>query len=191
VPEFTPGRVFASVKGSTLRDPTTAVFDPITSTWHVYCTFVKGKVGAGGYPGVVWHWSLSNASSFDDPRGVWTSEGAALNASGVDGDWDASGVFTPGIIRECDNTTTATATTTSTVRSVKCRWFLFFGGVPSQSNDHPENVGVAVAASPWGPFVRWGGNPVFSRFDTNARWCDGGPAARVDEIKPAVINGVK
>ena len=72
-----------------------------------------------------------------------------------------------------------------------CSWLLFFGGVPDQTRAHAENVGVAVASSPWGPFRRYEDNPVFKYKDQT--WCksiDGGPS-RVDEIKATNINGQK
>lgn len=86
-------------------------------------------------------------------------------------------MFTPGIVRECV--------------SGSCTWYLFYGGVPSQSSAHAENVGVAIAASPWGPFKRWSGNPVFRRTDPGTTWCAGGEAARVDEIKASIVGGLK
>ena len=107
-PNFHPDRIFASLGGVTLRDPTTALWDPSSESWHVYCTHVTGGTGQGGYPGVIWHWSLK--VPFDDifTSGVeWTSEGIVLNASGVRGAFDASGVFTPAVVRECDGLETA------------------------------------------------------------------------------------
>ena len=86
--------------------------------------------------GTVWHWSLNSTDVFDETI-AWTNEGAAVNASGVQGSFDAVGVFTPGMVRECDDTNT------------NCTWYLFYGGNPSTDNAHAENVGVAIATSPW------------------------------------------
>jgi hypothetical protein len=125
---------------------------------------------------VVWHWSLASTDVFDK-NVTWKNDGAVLNASHVQGAFDASGVFTPGAVRECKNESS-------------CNWYLFFGGVANQDPSHSENVGVAIATSPWGPFERWHGNPVFSFHDPNSAWCHG-EAARVDEIKPSLIEDQK
>ena len=188
-PVFHPGRVFADVPGSTLRDPTTALFDPVTSTWHVWCTYVKGVVGAGGYPGVVWHWSLK-AARFDDPSVAWKSEGAAINASRVPGAFDAAGVFTPGAVRECTDGSGNTGSAGQPL-SQRCTWYLFFGGVANEGSGHAEKVGLATASTPYGPWKRYAGNPVFSFTDTVASWCGPGKTARVDEIKPSSVQGTK
>lgn len=87
-------------------------------------------------------------------------------------------MFTPGVVRECTTPT-------------DCKWFLFFGGVPLHDTSHTEAIGVAIATSPWGPFERWGGNPVFTRTDPGTLWCADNSAARVDEIKASVVGGVK
>eukprot|EP00750_Incisomonas_marina_P013912 INCI17566.7.p1 GENE.INCI17566.7~~INCI17566.7.p1 ORF type:complete len:110 (-),score=15.14 INCI17566.7:135-464(-) len=41
--KFADVGVFAFLPGFTLRDPTTAVFDPVTATWHVFCTHIHGR----------------------------------------------------------------------------------------------------------------------------------------------------
>ena len=94
-------------------------------------------------------------------------------------DFDNSGTFTPAIIVECDG-------------DDRCTYILFYGGVRDQSAAHAEEVGVAISTSPWGPFERYVGNPVFSRNDL--RWCglSGNLApARVDEIKPFSLDDGK
>eukprot|EP00750_Incisomonas_marina_P013913 INCI17566.8.p1 GENE.INCI17566.8~~INCI17566.8.p1 ORF type:complete len:367 (-),score=40.49 INCI17566.8:821-1921(-) len=190
--KFADVGVFAFLPGFTLRDPTTAVFDPVTATWHVFCTHIHGRAQPG-YPGVVWHWSL-NSSTLLDPNTSWTSEGVALNASHVNGTFDAAGVFTPAIVREC-TTNVASKLNGSSANDQSCKWYLWYGGVPNEDSAHTENVGLALADSPWGPFVRYEHNPVFSYTDANTAWCnDGSPTtapARVDEIKPSVVNGSK
>eukprot|EP00051_Salpingoeca_urceolata_P001497 m.41422 g.41422 ORF g.41422 m.41422 type:complete len:451 (-) comp11456_c0_seq1:87-1439(-) len=172
-PAFSVDRVIASMENTTLRDPTTAVFDPVTSTWHIYCTHVSGGRGQGGYPGVVWHWSLNSTDVFDKSV-AWKSEGAVVNATHVPGTFDEGGVFTPGVVRE-DN-----------------KWILFYGGVEAHDRNHHESVGVAMADSPFGPFKRYENNPVFTRFDANMAWCNAtSKPARVDEIKASVVLGRK
>lgn len=146
---------------------------------HVFCTHVSGGRGQGGYPGVIWHWVLNSTDVFDDTK-PWINAGMALNASHKPGTFDAFGVFTPGAVRECSGSP----------GNQVCKWFLFFGGVPSDDRSHAENVGVSMSDSPWGPFERYGGNPVFRYTDANSAWCNG-QAARVDEIKSSVVQGHK
>jgi hypothetical protein len=195
-PAFAEDFVFASASDSYLRDPTTAVFDPLTRSWHLFSTHVPHSAGtASGYPGSVWHWSL-NASFEEGPfaRRQWTSEGAVLNASGTGAGtdapaFDAAGVFTPGCVRECTTAAAATTTTAAAAAAAAtvCTWYLFFGGVPDLTPGHREKVGLATAGSPWGPFVRDANNPVFSYTDANTQWCGADSApARVDEIKCTV-----
>lgn len=86
--------------------------------------------------------------------------------------------FTPGVVRECETDKT-------------CRWYLFYGGVNHPDPTKSESIGVTIATSPWGPFVRWEGNPVFRPTDPGTAWCPAGRAARVDEIKPSLIGGIK
>ena len=169
-----PWRQFAVRNDSTLRDPTTVVFDNKTSTWHIYCTRVLLKYGPPGYWGSIWHFS-TNATKFDDPAAVWTDEGEVIPPSG-NGNFDNSGTFTPGIVVECTS-------------SNDCTWYLFYGGVANEQPARAENVGLAISNNPWGPFKRRQ-EPVFNRTDSSSGWC-GTTAARVDEIKSSVISGQK
>ena len=178
-PTWSVGRVFAEISNVTLRDPTTALFDPVSASWHVWCTHVAGGGNQPGYRGVIWHWSLK--APFSDLLNAttsWVGE-PALGTSGVAGSFDASGVFTPGAARECNPDGSA------------CVWWLFFGGVANQSAAHTEAIGVARASSPFGPFERHPDNPVFSPADADSRWCGSDRAARVDEIKPSSVGGQK
>jgi len=176
-----------------VRDPTTAVFDPLTKSWHVFATALVHN--GGGYPGQIKHFSLNESSLAAGPadqKRAWSDEGIVLLPRYNESFFDSSGVFTPGIVRECSST--SSNATGSASSSSSCKWFLFFGGVANQSGAHTEMVGVASADSPWGPFVRYERNPVFSFLDANSKWCkDGGSTpARVDEIKPTVTqDGVK
>ena len=66
----------------------------------------------------------------------WKDEGIAVRGSkgnssvNVQEPFDASGVFTPGAVRECNGAG----------RSSQCTWFLFFGGVANQTSAHSEQV---------------------------------------------------
>ena len=178
--------VIADVHGQgTLRDPTTVVFDPVGKRYHAFCTFVKGALGQGGYPGVIRHFSSTSLPASPPGDGSsgpseWADGGIVLNASGMAGGaFDAAGVFTPAIVRECNPSNSS------------CTWYLFFGGVPNLGGAHAENVGLAIGTSPDGPFVRWSLEPVFNRTDSLTSWCGEGGAARVDEIKPTVVAGQK
>jgi hypothetical protein len=172
-PSFHFDRVLAKLPGVDLRDPTTAIWDPATDSWHMYCT--HQQTGAEGYSnGTIAHLSL-NSTHFDDPSVKWVNEGIVLHGSNIEHTFDRHAVFTPGAVRECapDNST--------------CTWFLFFGGVADAGPAHAESIGVASAPSPWGPFTRISEEPCFSRFDkANADWCAAEKAsvARLDEIKP-------
>eukprot|EP00947_MAST-08B_sp_MAST-8B-sp1_P001120 g1120.t1 len=203
-PTFKVGRTFAQVSNGTLRDPTTAVFDPVTESWHVLCTHIPH--GTAGYSGTIWHFSLRSKDLFD--RSVpWRDEGQALGTSGSNFTFDASGVFTPALLRSCPSPGSSRDSSSSSSSSNSgnnnnnnnnnnnCTWLLFFGGVQNQSSAHTEDIGVAIStAGPWGPWSRHHGNPVFKRDDPNSKWCGGGgggggEAARVDEIKPTMLGG--
>ena len=189
-PIFRPfGNTFANHATDALRDPTTAIFDTERGGhWHVYTTSMvcRGHGGGhcgGGYPGRIRHYSVRGTLA-EGPAAtseVWTDEGLVLEPEYNTSQFDASGTFTPGIVKECDDVHT-------------CRFYLFFGGVANQSASHTESVGVAIASSAWGPFVRYPLNPVFSVWSANTRWCyDSSTPARVDEIKATQIdaNGTK
>jgi hypothetical protein len=177
-PRFTPRRSFASVPGHDVRDSTNAIWDPISLSWHLYCTLQKTGWSVYQYTAIV-HWS-TNATEYDDPnafRTQWTNEGIVIANSGVAGTFDAHAVFTPGAVRECD------------ADNIACRWFFFFGGVAANTPAHAESIGVATASSPWGPFVRWSSKPVFDRLDAvNEAWyaTEKMSCARTDEIKPVL-----
>eukprot|EP00040_Diaphanoeca_grandis_P038723 m.257183 g.257183 ORF g.257183 m.257183 type:complete len:480 (+) comp35043_c0_seq1:107-1546(+) len=189
-PNFTAShRVIANVNGTgTLRDPTTIVYDPVTRTWNVFCTFVKGALGVGGYHGVIRRFytltdplaHAQNGVSFDSSDSAWSDGGIVLNATGEAIGFDGYGVFTPGIVRDCVPPS-----------STNCTWLLFFGGVPINDKSHAESIGVALSHGVGGPYQRYEHNPVFSRLDSIASWCGDGPAARVDEIKSSVVQGSK
>ena len=117
---------------------------------------------------MVWHWSL-NSSTLLDPNTSWTSEGVALNASHVNGTFDAAGVFTPAIVREC-TTNVASKLNGSSANDQSCKWYLWYGGVPNEDSAHTENVGLALADSPWYAVVILIATPLFLWLETT-RWC--------------------
>lgn len=184
-PFFSPAFTFANQPTDALRDPTTAVFSAERGgAWHVYCSSMicRGPGGGNcdaGYPGRIRHFSTPGtlAGGPAAQRGAWTDEGLVLEPRyGNATAFDQSGVFTPGIVKECVG--------------AACNFFLFFGGVANQSGTHTESVGVAVASSAWGPFVRYPDNPVFSLWDANTAWCwQTSAPARVDEIKAVLAPG--
>eukprot|EP01043_Picozoa_sp_COSAG02_P054527 COSAG02_NODE_6187_length_3744_cov_2.283402_1_plen_492_part_10 len=181
-PFFSPKQtIFANNTDDALRDPTTAIWSAEKGgTWHVYCSSMvrDGPHCCGGYPGRIRHFStpgtLSGGPAASDA--LWQDEGLVLLPQYNTTEWDSSGIFTPGIVKDCG--------------SKGCKFYLFFGGVANQSNSHTESVGLAIADSAFGPFVRYSQNPVFSPWDPNTAWCHASSTpARVDEIKPTQVEG--
>jgi hypothetical protein len=186
-PQLTILRTIASI-GQRLRDPTTAVFDPVTRSWHIWCSYKPNWSNhAGTSNASIYHFVLHdeniNASS------AWEPAGFALNASHVPGAFDMDTVYTPGAFRECRNNSN-----TSSTAPTSCQWFLFFGGedlaLPSPQRS-AEQIGLATASSPFGPWTRHPQNPMFSSRTSNSQWCEPGAPARVDEVKALVLRGKK
>lgn len=179
-PFFTPLRTFATHPTDALRDPTTAVFSTERGGgWHVYCSSMVCRGPGGGScdagPGRIRHFFASGTLEEGPTSGVFEDQGLVLEPRYNTSAWDAFGTFTPGIVRECQGDA--------------CTFYLFYGGVANSSAAHTESIGLAVGASPWGPFVRHGQGPVFSPWDAGAQWChETSSPARVDEIK-ATIGG--
>jgi len=135
--------------GVTRRDPSPVIrVDDVYYVWYSRTT-----VGPDGYSASIW-----TASSPDGH--VWTEQGEALPA-GCRGAFDEHAVFTP------------------TILVAEGRYYLFYTAVPEPfTNDDggpdatPTAIGVAVAASPLGPWVRCSDQPVLvpstdpSRFDS-------------------------
>ena len=183
-PQLTILRTIASI-GQRLRDPTTAVFDPVNRSWHIWCSYKpnwSNHKGTGNAS--IYHFALHdediNAST------AWTPVGFALNASRVPGTFDVDTVYTPGAFRDCSNSSRGGGNDDG---ETTCQWFLFFGGERAGSSS--EQIGLATAPSPFGPWTRHPGNPVFTPHDVNSHWCTGGTAARIDEIKALVLRGKK
>lgn len=134
--EFTYRTAIPYEPGVTRRDPSPVI--RVGSTYYVWYT--KATVDPSGYYGVVWY-----ATSPDGCE--WTERGEAI-PTGPDDAWDGNGVFTP---------------TTLVVGST---YYLFYTAVPKPfDNDNagpngtPTAIGVAVADTPDGPWVKFSGNP--------------------------------
>lgn len=169
--------------GAPLRDPTTVIYDPVTSSWHVWCTYIDpSHHTTSGYDGVVWHFWLNSSNLFDD-NVAWVDGGLALNVSSDPDRFDSGAVFTPSAIRDCQNNTHRHG-----VSVTSCQWYIFYGGINRDAKEHKENIGLAIADSPWGPFERWEGNPVFTAASGNMSWCDGTEKS-LDFIYPTLIEG--
>lgn len=181
-PRLSLVHTIASLPKTRLRDPTTALFDPVSRTWHLWASHKPDWASRVYTTNVtIRHFVLRSAVL--NTTGLWEDAGTALNASGVPGRFDANAVYTPGAAVECATNGTGTAR--------NCTWYLWFGGVPDQGPSKHESIGVAMAASPWGPFVKYDGNPVFATGDANSRWCGPVGAARVDEIKPLALLSIR
>jgi predicted GH43/DUF377 family glycosyl hydrolase len=129
-------------KGCTRRDPSDVIL--VDDTHYVYYTKVYGK--APGYWGTVW------CASSKDGGYTWKEEGEVLG-KGNPGHFDSQATFTPNIM-EANN-----------------KYYLFYTGVSpttGRSDGVFENnsttditaIGLAVADSPTGPFLRIENNPV-------------------------------
>eukprot|EP00040_Diaphanoeca_grandis_P028702 m.166647 g.166647 ORF g.166647 m.166647 type:complete len:542 (+) comp31436_c1_seq1:202-1827(+) len=163
-----------------LRDPTTALFDPVTTSWHIWLSH-KPLWASREYTTnvTIWHFVLHSADINADE--LWEPTGPALNATHIPGAFDADAVYTPGAAVECHD---------GHGGKPVCEWFLWFGAVNNQGPLKNESIGVSMSSSPFGPWSRYEHNPVFTPVDANAGWCaPDGVAARVDEIKPLVLRG--
>ena len=148
-----------------LRDPTTALFDPTTRTWHIWMSYKPlntSHVYATG--ATIRHYVLNNENlnATTGPPGpdcgLWEDAGEALGPSSVEGAFDFSAVYTPGAAVECrggDHNTNSTAPPgIPTVRAApQCTWYLWFGGVSDEILKN-ESIGVATSSSPYGPYVK-------------------------------------
>jgi hypothetical protein len=93
---LTKGPEFIDLPGFSVRDISPPIFDERASTWHMYAAVVNASKGTPGYYGEVGHFftnkSVSEPWTFDDivvPRGA-------------PGEWDCTGVFTPGATKDGD-----------------------------------------------------------------------------------------
>ena len=186
-PLLSPVRTIAFSPVARLRDPTTALWDPATGSWHVWASY-KPMNATHVYAtnATIRHFVLRAAdltAAGSGVDGTWEDAGDALTASGDAGTFDADAVFTPNAAVECD----------ARAERTNCTWFLWHGGVagngPAKTNE--ERIGLATASSPFGPFTRHGREPVFSAEDVTTGWCGADGAARVDFVVPLILRSVR
>jgi hypothetical protein len=201
-PRLSLARTIAFSPLARLRDPTTALFDPVTQTWHMWCSY-KPLSATHIYAtnATIRHFVLRAGpaaldASGDGVDGTWEDAGNALNASGVPGTFDADAVYTPNAAVEChppSGELSDSGGSSSAGAEVVCTWYLWHGGVagngPATTNE--EKIGLATASSPFGPFVRQGSRPVFTAEDSTMEWCGKGNAARMDFVVPLILRGVR
>jgi hypothetical protein len=180
-PQLTRVRTIAFSPLARLRDPTTALFDPVSKSWHLWCSYKPlNATHIYATNASIRHYVLRSTeltASGPGTDGTWEDHGNALMRSDEPGSFDSNAVYTPNAAVEC--------------RGMSCTWFLWHGGVsgdgPAKRNE--EKIGLATAASPFGPFVRHGKDPVFTAEDSTVSWCGKGKAARVDFVVPLVLRG--
>ncbi|MBL9190447.1 MAG: family 43 glycosylhydrolase [Opitutaceae bacterium] len=150
--------------GVTRRDPS----DVLKERGTFYLWYSKVTKGPGitdypsGYSASVWY-----ATSPDGHR--WTEQGEALPKGGS-GAWDERGVFTPNILR------------------FGGKFYLYYTAVSAAHNNAtptPTHIGVAVAASPAGPWRKFTGNPVLAPSADPAQF----DSLRVDDAALLVRDG--
>jgi len=174
-PNLTHIATIANDTKAHLRDPSTPIFDPKDSLWHFWASRVPVKEGSDGYPGRIYHYySLSLNSTFK-------TSGIAIDVSPNPGNFDSYGTFTPSAFLDKSDG----------------RWTIFYGGVTNSSQNHTEDIGIAISKNgAFGPFVKSSLNPVITWNDFT--WCSqsnirqlGNPStpARVDEAEPYILNG--
>ena len=129
-------------KGCTRRDPSDII--KVGDTWYVYYTKIYGQ--APGYWGTVW------CATSKDEGNTWKEQGEMLGV-GAKNMFDSQATFTPNIL------------------FANGKYYLYYTGVkptPGNQKDEFENnsttditaIGVAVSASPNGPFARIGNEPI-------------------------------
>ena len=139
---FNYSDALAFEKGVTRRDPSPVI--EVDGKYYVWYSRTKDSIS--GYTASVWY-----ATS---PDGVtWTEEGEAL-PKGAEGAFDEHAVFTPTILVSGG------------------RYHLFYTAVLEPfsydnggSNGTKTAIGIAIADSPRGPWVRFEGNPVLQTSD--------------------------
>lgn len=144
-----PAEGLGPEKGVCRRDPS----DVIQVGRNYYVWYTKVREGPGifqypsGYSGSVWY-----ATSTDGFH--WQERGECVRKGAADA-WDGHGVFTPGIL------------------VAKGKYYLFYDAVPNpMTRETPTAMGIAVAASPDGPWQKFDGNPILrpstdpERFDS-------------------------
>ena len=98
-----------------IRDPSSVIYDSVTSTWNFWATRIPIDQGTSGYNGVIYHYYSDQLTS------GWKWTGITINISSNPLDFDHYGAFTPDIMY--DNTTN--------------EWLMYYVGVPNASSSHP------------------------------------------------------
>jgi len=131
-----------------LRDPSSPIQDPATGRWHVWVVFVPPAYGTEGWSGLINHFH----SPGPDLNTSLVAAGLALNHSADPAAFDHTGMCSPGAQYDADER----------------RWYLFYtGATPEGTTGYPprrggspmDNLsaqGIAVSASPFGPWKRLG-----------------------------------
>jgi predicted GH43/DUF377 family glycosyl hydrolase len=140
-------------EGISRRDPSDII--KVGDKYYIWYTRIPAKRDGkptplynSGYYGTIWY-AIS-----EDEGNSWVEQGEALG-KGTPGTFDSHAVFTPNII------------------SVKGKYYLYYTAVmptPNNKESSFENnskndftaIGVAVAESPDGPFIRDSNNPILS-----------------------------
>jgi hypothetical protein len=145
------------------RDPSDVI--KVDDTWHVWYSRMTNDVTTG-YDASVWHATSTNGGYH------WVEQGEAVPRGSNTNDWDVTSTFTPNIVFH-DGT-----------------YYLYYTAVgPNFTQDYEEEgktrIGVATSGSPYGPWIKYAGNPVLipstdtSKFDS----------FRVDDTCLAVRDG--
>ena len=132
-----PLRGLGVEKGICRRDPSDVI--RVGETYFVWYTKVVNGPGIfqypSGYTGSVWYATSEDGQSWKE-RGVCVRKGAQDA-------WDGHGVFTPGIL------------------AANGRYYLFYDGVPNpMTPEAPTGIGIAISASPYGPWAKFENNPI-------------------------------
>jgi len=153
--------------GISRRDPS----DVLEHNGRYYVWYSKSVTGFSGYDATVWY-----ATSEDGER--WTEQGEAIARGGRD-TWDELSVFTPNILK------------------AEGKFYLFYTAVKptpgnterlfenNSTNDYTA-IGIAVADSPDGPFVKPFAEPVIQAEFGNV---DAFDSYRVDDAAVVVKDG--
>ena len=135
--EFTYRPAIPYEHGVTRRDPSPVI--KVGTRYYVW--YSRSIVNNTGYYGTIWY-----ATSLD--RYKWTEQDEAID-KGATGEWDENGVYTP------------------TILVTEGHYYLFYTGVPKPFNNDkggtkgtPTAIGIAVADSPEGPWIKFSGNPI-------------------------------
>ena len=174
-PNLTRIATIANDSNAHLRDPSTPIFDPKDSLWHFWASRIPVKEGSDGYPGRIHHYYSPSLNS------TFSTSGIAIDVSPNPGNFDSYGTFTPSAFLDKSDGT----------------WTLFYGGVANSSQNHTEDIGIAISTKgAFGPFIKSSLNPVITWNDFT--WCNqsninqfgnSSTPARVDEAEPYILNG--